>query len=239
MRAATAGVCSAGLAATALPATSAAATWPVKIASGKFHGLMQTKTPRPCRRSSLLSPVGPGSAVGAQRALGLVGVVAAEVDRLAHLGDAVAQRLARLRHEQAAELGQARLERVGGARAAWRARSPTRRAFQAAKAAVQPRPSRPSTSAALASAHRVDACVASTRALERLALGHARRGRRRASCAAAGVAGSVEIDRQRQRRRRRRRASGEASRASTSTAASASWCTNEELAPFSSSRRTR
>ena len=41
------GVCSAGLATTALPATSAPAIWPVKIASGKFHGLMQTKTPRP------------------------------------------------------------------------------------------------------------------------------------------------------------------------------------------------
>jgi hypothetical protein len=32
------GVCSAGLAMTALPAASAAAIWPVKIASGKFHG---------------------------------------------------------------------------------------------------------------------------------------------------------------------------------------------------------
>ena len=61
MRCATAGVCSAGFAATVLPATSAAATWPVKIASGKFHGLMQTNTPRPCSRSSLRSPVGPGS----------------------------------------------------------------------------------------------------------------------------------------------------------------------------------
>jgi hypothetical protein len=38
------------LAITALPAASAAATWPVKIASGKFHGLMQTKTPRPRSR---------------------------------------------------------------------------------------------------------------------------------------------------------------------------------------------
>ena len=47
---ATSGVCSAGLATTVLPAASAAATWPVKIASGKFHGLMQTKTPRPRRR---------------------------------------------------------------------------------------------------------------------------------------------------------------------------------------------
>jgi len=46
--AATSGVCSAGLATTALPAASAAAICPTKIASGKFHGLMQTKTPRPC-----------------------------------------------------------------------------------------------------------------------------------------------------------------------------------------------
>ena len=38
-------LCSAGLASTALPAASAAATWPVKIANGKFHGLMQATTP--------------------------------------------------------------------------------------------------------------------------------------------------------------------------------------------------
>ena len=43
--AAISGVSSAGLASTALPAASAAATWPVKIASGKFHGLMQTTAP--------------------------------------------------------------------------------------------------------------------------------------------------------------------------------------------------
>ncbi len=45
--AAISGVCSAGLATTALPATSAALTWPRKIESGKFHGLMHTNTPRP------------------------------------------------------------------------------------------------------------------------------------------------------------------------------------------------
>ena len=38
-------VCSAGLASTVLPAASAAATWPTKIASGKFQGLMQTTGP--------------------------------------------------------------------------------------------------------------------------------------------------------------------------------------------------
>jgi hypothetical protein len=45
--AATPGVCSAGLAATALPVTSAATTWPVKMASGKFQGEMHAHTPRP------------------------------------------------------------------------------------------------------------------------------------------------------------------------------------------------
>ena len=59
-----AGVCSAGLASTVLPVASAAATWPVKIASGKFQGLMQTQGPRGVRRSSLLSPVGPARAMG-------------------------------------------------------------------------------------------------------------------------------------------------------------------------------
>ncbi len=43
--AATSGVCSAGFASTTLPAASAAATWPVKIASGKFHGLMHSTGP--------------------------------------------------------------------------------------------------------------------------------------------------------------------------------------------------
>ena len=42
---ATSGVCSAGLASTTLPAASAAATWPRKMASGKFHGLMHATGP--------------------------------------------------------------------------------------------------------------------------------------------------------------------------------------------------
>ena len=51
--AAASGVCSAGLATTELPAASAAAIWPVKIASGKFHGEIQAKTPRPWSEISL------------------------------------------------------------------------------------------------------------------------------------------------------------------------------------------
>ncbi len=60
--AAVSGVCSAGFAATVLPAASAAATWPVKIASGKFQGEMHANTPRPCSESAFDSPVGEGSA---------------------------------------------------------------------------------------------------------------------------------------------------------------------------------
>ena len=43
--AATSGVSSAGLAMTTLPAAKAALACPMKIASGKFHGLMQATTP--------------------------------------------------------------------------------------------------------------------------------------------------------------------------------------------------
>ncbi|MNV12277.1 hypothetical protein D3C71_1028740 [compost metagenome] len=43
--AAISGVCSAGLASTGLPAANAAATWPMKMASGKFQGLMQATGP--------------------------------------------------------------------------------------------------------------------------------------------------------------------------------------------------
>ncbi len=52
------------------PAASAAATCPVKIASGKFHGLMHAKIPRGCSDSVLRSPVGPAITVSpiAQRA---------------------------------------------------------------------------------------------------------------------------------------------------------------------------
>ena len=46
-RAAISGVCSAGLARTAFPAPRQAATWPVKIASGKFQGEIATMTPLP------------------------------------------------------------------------------------------------------------------------------------------------------------------------------------------------
>ena len=61
--AATSGVCSAGLATTQFPAASAAAIWPMKIASGKFQGEMQIKTPRPYAGAGhWLRPSGPAAA---------------------------------------------------------------------------------------------------------------------------------------------------------------------------------
>src|SRR5258705_79944 len=52
---------------TALPAASAAGIWPGKIDSGKFHGLMEAKTPRPGSPGPLLSPTGPGTGSRANR----------------------------------------------------------------------------------------------------------------------------------------------------------------------------
>ena len=93
------GVCSAGLASTGLPAASAPATWPTKIASGKFHGLIAT--------------TGPSGAAGGA-CPDLRGVVAAEVGRLAHLADRVRNRLAGLVDGEVDEARRARLDQVGG-----------------------------------------------------------------------------------------------------------------------------
>ncbi len=102
--AAISGVSSAGLASTALPAASAAATWPVKIASGKFQGVMQTtgpsgRWPSPCRLARAWARV-----------------VAQEVDGFANLRDRVGQRLAGLAHDEPEQLGAARLEELRGPR---------------------------------------------------------------------------------------------------------------------------
>ena len=115
MACAMSGVAGAGFATTALPATSAAVICPVKIASGKFHGLMQTNTPRPWSESVLRSPVGPGKLQ--RRAEGLAaarGVVAAEIHRFAQLRHGIRQRLAGLAHQQAQELAAPLLQQLRG-----------------------------------------------------------------------------------------------------------------------------
>ncbi len=94
-------VCSAGLATTALPAASAAAIWPVKMASGKFHGEMHANTPRPRNASVFASPVGDGKRkrrVEAQA--GLRRVVAAEIGSFAHFGNRCRTRLAGFARQQ-------------------------------------------------------------------------------------------------------------------------------------------
>ena len=106
------GVCSAGLASTALPAASAAATWPVKIASGKFHGEMQANTPRPLSVSVLRLARRARELHGrAEQAARLARVVAQEVDRLAHVAQRVRERLAGLAHDHGHELGAVALRR--------------------------------------------------------------------------------------------------------------------------------
>ena len=141
-----------------------------------------------------------------------------------------------LRDEQAAELGQARFERVGGAAQHARARSASGVAFQAGEGRAAGAPSRVDLRRRRLGDRRHDA-RAPTRALQRRALGHARRGRRprelrraRAVEHRAAAAGPAP----------RPARSGDAQqRVDVGTASSASWCTNDELAPFSSSRRTR
>ena len=111
------GVCSAGLASTALPAASAAAIWPVKIASGKFHGAMQANGAAAAAASACcVSPVGPGSATGPMnRRRASRRVVAQEIDRLAHVGLRGGQRLAGLAHDHGHQARPVALEQVGGA----------------------------------------------------------------------------------------------------------------------------
>ena len=101
---------------TALPAASAAVTWPRKIASGKFHGLMQTNTPRPRSARRFSSPAGPGQKLAlAELGARLHRVIAAEIDRLADFGERVVERLAGLGLQQRGEAPAPCLDEIGRA----------------------------------------------------------------------------------------------------------------------------
>jgi hypothetical protein len=103
-----------GLCHDALPAMSAAATWPTKIASGKFQGEIATKVPRPRRRSSLVSPVGPGSRTPSPNSRRPAPRSSAEKSTaLAQFGERVVERLAPFRLEQVQEAPPPRFEEVG------------------------------------------------------------------------------------------------------------------------------
>ncbi len=95
---------------------------PVKIASGKFQGLMHTNTPRPCSESMLRSPVGPGQIERrAEQLAAACRVVAAEIHRLAQLRHRIRQRLAGFAHQQAQELPAPLLQQLRGLLQAGRA----------------------------------------------------------------------------------------------------------------------
>ena len=87
-------VSEAGLRMTVLPAASAAATPPQGIASGKFQGETTTTTPLPCGRDA-------GQFV---KAIGAIGVEAAEVDRFGNFGVALGERLAALGEHRAHQI---------------------------------------------------------------------------------------------------------------------------------------
>ena len=218
----------------------------------------QTNTPRPRSRSTLLSPVGPGIASPSPNSLRASrGVVAAEVDRLAHFGRRVVERLAALALQQrdearrvAAPAGRRRV-RASSARssagvAAPARESPSRAAAIAASRLRRRRADRrlpsigergrsrrgrsPSTSGAArqrVAAHRRNASSAGAE-FDARELRRGDRDRAAAECRmprvvrrADDVGRPPQQRRDRHARRRRRRA------------------TKEELAPFSSSRRTR
>ncbi len=123
------GVCSAGLASTGLPAASAAAIWPVKMASGKFHGAMAANGPRARSSMVLVSPVGPFERLRlAEQAAGFDRIVAQEIDGLAHVAQRVGQRLAGFAHDArpSAARGRARTDRRR-VRESWRAPAPPMR----------------------------------------------------------------------------------------------------------------
>ena len=72
--------------------------------AGSSTALMQTKTPRPCSASLLLSPVGPGKfARRSESRARAAALIAAEVHRLAQFGDAVGKGLAALAGQQEQE----------------------------------------------------------------------------------------------------------------------------------------
>ena len=102
-RAAISGVCSAGLAMTALPAASAPRIWPEKMASGEVPG-----------RDAGDHAAGSASALAVQ-AQSLARVEAREVAGLAHLRHAVWQGLAGLACREGEELRRVLLVEIGDA----------------------------------------------------------------------------------------------------------------------------
>ena len=107
------GVCSAGLAITALPAARAT-TWPVKIARGKFHGLMQAKTRDRQGSAGCARRSGRGAASARRTGRGPAGHSSVEIDGFPKVSHGVFQGLAGLAHQQADQPVGILLIEVGG-----------------------------------------------------------------------------------------------------------------------------
>jgi len=76
---------------------------------------MQAKIPRPWRERRSRSPVGPGKLPRHEIRARPRAYVAAEIDRLAELGQRVRQGPPALAHDERHQLGMVRLEEIGGA----------------------------------------------------------------------------------------------------------------------------
>jgi hypothetical protein len=98
-----------------LPAANAAAICPLKMAKGKFHGLMLQKTPPPWSFACAALLAGTCKWKGLSNSARAQDVIPTEVNGLAHLRNRIVQRLARLAHAQRHDLGCLRLHQVGGA----------------------------------------------------------------------------------------------------------------------------
>lgn len=81
-----------------LPAANAAAIWPVKIASGRFHGLMHTTGPsgRWCTWAMVCMDKG---------VTYLAPVVIQEIDRFSHLSDSIVEGFPGFTHQNAHQAG--------------------------------------------------------------------------------------------------------------------------------------
>ena len=238
--AAVSGVCSAGLATTALPVTRAALTWPVKIETGKFQGLMQANTPRPRTRSVLRSPVGPASSGRRAQGSRLQRVVTQEVDGLADLGRAVRHGAASLQHAAAYQFRPMLFKQV--CRAFKNRRALLGRALipgRLGRTGAGPRPA-PHPAMWPAQSRPLRAAPAHTRAATHSLPRH-RQNSRHASCAAADqtVAPDSAMRGSAAGRVRSASAIGSAMICSGGNRSSRMRLTKEVFAPFSSSRRTR
>ena len=110
------GVCSAGFATTALPAASAPAICPVKMASGKFQGEIADEHAASVQRQLVqLSGRALQHARSGKLAARFRRCIAEMVDRLAEIALRVAEGLAGLPHHQRHEPRTLGLEQIGGA----------------------------------------------------------------------------------------------------------------------------